>query len=193
MGTMSARLLGDRNELGGQDKAARRVSPANQRLAADDALLDHADQRLIVKFELVSRKRRAQVVFQRNAGSQKGVHFRFKEPVHGLSVGLGAVERDIGVLQNLVGVHAVVRRDGDADANADRKVVPVDAIGRAQDFDHPLRQRRRALGTIDLALDDREFIAAQTCDEVRLTNGFARTGSRPLGAIDRRWGGRTCR
>jgi hypothetical protein len=41
-------LLGERNELGRRDVAARRVRPAQQRLEADDVVRFEVDERLVV-------------------------------------------------------------------------------------------------------------------------------------------------
>ena len=57
---------------------------------------------------------------------QGGVHARLEEMVGAAAFALGAVEREVGVLQQRLGVDAVARRDRDADAGADDDVVAVD-------------------------------------------------------------------
>ena len=111
-----AGLLRDRNELGRRDHAALGMVPAQQRLAADDPVVADVDQRLVVQLELAAHERLAQVDLQRAARLHARVHLRLEEAVGAAAVGLGAVQRHVGVLQQLIRLGAVVRRHGDADA-----------------------------------------------------------------------------
>ena len=87
------------------------------------------DERLVVQLELAVGERLAQVELERAARLQPRVHLGLEEAVDAAPVRLGAIERHVGVLQQLVGVVAVARRDGDADAGADHHLVAVDVEG----------------------------------------------------------------
>jgi hypothetical protein len=56
---------------------------------------------------------------------QTGIHFRFEETEGAATVILGAIERDVGVLEKLLAVRSVLGRDRDADADADGDAMSV--------------------------------------------------------------------
>ena len=93
--------------------------PAQQRLEAADLVAREVDERLVVELELAVGQRLAQIDLQLAARLHVGVHVRLEEAVDAAPLGLGPVEGEIGVLEQLVGIGAVARRDGDADAGAD--------------------------------------------------------------------------
>ena len=84
------------DERVGWDQPARGMLPAGERLESEDLAVD-LGLRLIVQDELVVRDRRAQIVLQRVALAQAPVHVGVEEADHVAAVGLGAVERGIGV------------------------------------------------------------------------------------------------
>src|SRR3546814_9187392 len=89
--------------------------PADQRFVADDALLPGGDDRLIGDVELVLRERVAQIVFERLAVLRPDEQFRAVEAVDAAPVGLGGVEREIGVADQAFRILAVLGGDRDAD------------------------------------------------------------------------------
>ena len=97
--------------------------PAQQRLEAGDLAARDVDERLVVQLELVGEQRLAQIELEPAALLHLRVHFRLEEVVGAAALGLGAVERHVGVAQQLVGLVAVGRRHGDADAGADDDLV----------------------------------------------------------------------
>ncbi len=98
---------------------------------------------------------------------------RSKKAVRAAAVAFGEIERHVGVLQQQIGVGAVVRRDGDADTGADDDVAALDVIGPADQFDDARGELAALLRPTDIGLNDREFVAADAGDEIR---GWHRLG-----------------
>ncbi len=65
------------------------------------------------------------------------------------------------MLEQLVGVVAVSRRDGDPDAASDADVMPLHLHRLAQRFQDPLPQQDHVFGALRADADHREFVAAQ--------------------------------
>ena len=127
-----AGLLGQRDELDRRDEAALGVMPAQQRLQTADLVALEVDERLVVELELAVGQRLAQVELQLAARLHVGVHVRLEEAVDAAPLALGAVQGEVGVLEQLVGIGAVAGRHGDADAGADRDLMAVDVEGLAR-------------------------------------------------------------
>jgi len=66
--------------------------------------------------ERAARQRVAQIELEIAACLRLDIHVLLEEAPGAASVGLGAVERHVGILQERVGIDAVARRDSDADA-----------------------------------------------------------------------------
>ena len=151
--------------------------PAYQGLEAADFLARQVDDRLVVQLEFACRQRLAQVLLHDAAGLHLQVHHGFEEAERAAAVALGAVEREVGVAQQFVGVRSVAGADRNADADADHGLLAVDVIGLAQRVDDALRQRSGLGGVRDRGLHDHEFIAAHPRDGV----GLANEAAQPLG------------
>src|SRR5690349_5687532 len=82
---------------------------------------------------------------------------------------LGLVEREVGVLEQVLAAAAVLRRERDADAGADAQRVAVEPQRFVNRLEQPPREPERllALRTVG-ALQDREFVAAEPRHEVGL-------------------------
>src|SRR6202008_3650785 len=119
------------NEFGRRNVAALGMIPAQQRLEARDLAGLQQQDRLIMDLELAVGDRLAQVELEQAARLQPLVHLALEEAMGAAAVALGEVERHVGVLQQQVGVDAVVGRDGDADAGADYDVAALDVVGPA--------------------------------------------------------------
>ena len=126
-----AGLLGDRDELGGGDVAARRVMPADQRLEGRDLALRHGDDGLEGEGELALLDRGADVELERAALLRHDVEVLLEVLDAVPAVRLGLVERHVGALQQHVDGLAVKRGQGDAEARADVDAVAVDLVGLA--------------------------------------------------------------
>ena len=67
-------------------------------------------------FETAIDHRLSQILFHGEPGLGAGVHGRLEEAMGAASFGLGGVHRQIGVLDQLIEIGAVLRRQRDADA-----------------------------------------------------------------------------
>ena len=115
--------------------------PAHQRFERDDAVAGDVADRLIVDFEFVALQRRAQIQFQYAPRLGAGVHSGLEEAVGAAAVGLGAIKREVGFLQELIRILAVLGRQRDADADADDELVTADIVGRGDLLDDVARQQ----------------------------------------------------
>jgi hypothetical protein len=79
------------------------VLPPQQRLGAVDATRSGVHDRLVVQDELLGGDRAAQLGLQLEAAQEGRVHAVLVEAVAARALVLGAVERDVGVAQDLVG------------------------------------------------------------------------------------------
>ena len=121
--------------------------------------------------------RMAQVEFEPAPRLHSGVHRRFEEAVGAAPFRLGAIEREIGVLQQLIGFIAVGRCEGDADADADLYLMVTDHDRRAHDLDKAARQGGHRARLILSDLQHGKFVAADPGQEV----GFTQRAAEPLG------------
>src|SRR5215471_17117208 len=133
-------FLGQRNELVGRHQAALRMPPAYQRLRPAQPAGRDVDDRLIEQLELAAGHRFAQVVLQLMAGIRLPGHLHVEEAVAVAALRLAAIEREVGVLDQLGGLAAVGRGDGDADAGADADGTALDDVRRPHQLDDALRQ-----------------------------------------------------
>src|SRR5580704_17852378 len=158
-------FLGDRNKFVGADQTPLRVIPAQQRLEATDLAARKLDKRLIVELELVGQQRLAQVEFQTAALLHLSVHLRLEEMVAAAPVCLGAIERHVGVAQQLIGLVAVGRRHGNAYTGADDDLVAMN-LERLQQRFNDLGGKLASLAGAGLALHDGKLIAAKAGNRI---------------------------
>ena len=164
-------FLRERNEFVGRNHSAFRMPPAHQSLDTAGAQRDDIDDALIVNLEFLARDRVAQIHFERAPQPRFGIHLVLEEAVIVAAFALGAIEREVGILQELRRVGAVVRRNGDADGNADDDLVALDLVGLADQADQALGEIDGLLPVVvvDL-LQDGEFVAAEPADRVALAH-----------------------
>ena len=98
-------------------QAALRVLPAHQRLGADQPAARQRDLRLQVEAQLVALDGLAQLGQQRQR-LRAGASIAGRRPAAPLRAALGGVHRDLGAVEQRVGVVGVLRPAGDADARA---------------------------------------------------------------------------
>src|SRR5690348_2507659 len=96
------------------------MTPANQHFGAAAAQRLHIDNGLVVELKLAARDRPAQIVLELLALTGLGLHRWLEQSISVAAASLGLVQRKISVLDQRVGLGAVVRRIGDADAGANR-------------------------------------------------------------------------
>ena len=97
-----ADLLGQRNER--RRAAPGRFSGWCQRISASKPLIvvgREIDDRLVVELELAGGERLAQVVLHRAPRLHLRVHLRLEEAVGAAPVALGAIERQVGIADQL--------------------------------------------------------------------------------------------
>lgn len=170
-------LLGDGDEFARRDEAARRVDPAHQGLEPADAPGPEVVDGLVMQLEFAVGQGLAQVEFEGTPGLKADVHVDLEEAPRAPTVGLGTVQGDVGVLEELVTTGAVARCEADADADADADLMSVEGVGRADHLDDAPGQHRGVVRAMDVAEDDREFVAAEARDRIDL----AHAGTEALG------------
>ncbi len=128
-----------------------------------------------MQFEFFADQRLAQVHFQFAPRFHSHVHVRLEKPKSSASVGLGAVERHVGVAQQRIGLLRVERRDRDADADIGDNLVPFDLVRLDDRLADALGKRSRVGRFLHLGHDDGEFVAAQTGNRIGLSGAAAQT------------------
>ena len=87
--------------------------------------------------------------------------------------GLGGIHRQIRVLQDLVEIGAVLRRQRNADAGVGGDLVAEAFVGLPDRLEHPRHQIGDVGHGLDRGLDDREFVAAEARDEIARSDASA--------------------
>ena len=148
------------------------MAPAHQRLAAGDRVGLQVEAGLVVDLEAAVDERLAQVHFQAAAGADLGLHVGFEEAIGAAAGGLGRVHRQIRVLQDLVDIGAVLRRQRDADTGVGGHLMAETLVGRADRSEDAADQLHHVVDILDPGLNDGKLVAAEPGHEV----GFARAG-----------------
>jgi hypothetical protein len=147
-----------------------RVVPARERLDAYRLLAPEVDLELIVDLELAAGEGRAEVALERAAVLQAAVHFRFEEAEGVASFVLGAIERDVGVLEKAGGLLGVAWGKRHANARCDDNLVAIEVEGLDQRREQPATKGLGLLGPLDPHLNESKLIAADARDRVGLTH-----------------------
>src|SRR5438874_10825878 len=95
------------------------MTPSQQRLEPVYTAREYVDERLVVELELLDHDRPAKIELQQAARLRPLIHLRFEEAMGAAPVHLGAIEREIGILQQLVRIRVGVGGERNADACAD--------------------------------------------------------------------------
>ena len=175
-----AGVFRDRDEFGGRDHAAFGMAPAQQRLAAGHLVAAEIDQRLVVDFEAAVHQRLAQILLQGKPRLGAGIHRRLEEAIGPAAVGLGAVHRQIGILDQLIEIGAVLRRQRDADAGIGRELVTEAFIGLPDRLMNARHEFHDVARVPDGGLDHRELVAAQPRDMIGLADAAPDAGGHGL-------------
>ena len=112
-------------------------------------------------------QRLAQILLHGQPRLGAGIHRRLEEAIGPAAVGLGGVHRQVGVLDQLVEIGAVLRRQRDADAGVGRKLVAEALIGLPDRLVDPRDEFDDVGGVPDGGLDHGEFVAAEPRDRDR--------------------------
>src|SRR5262245_38283094 len=97
--------------------------PAQQRLEARNPAGLQVQDRLVMDLELAVSDRLAQIELERAARLHSLVHLRLEDMITAAPFALGAVERHIGVAQELVSRRSIGGRHRDTDADADHELM----------------------------------------------------------------------
>src|SRR5262249_34227205 len=103
------------------------------------------------------------------------IHLRLEETVSAAALAFGSIQRQVRVLEKLVGVRCIIGTKGDADTSANQQLVTVDVIGGADFLDDAQGQRCCSKRLVDVGLEDRKFVSAEARYGVLLPNAAAQT------------------
>jgi hypothetical protein len=112
---MSPEFFGDRNEDRRRNDARGRMGPARQRFHAHHGIAGGVDDRLIGGGEAVVSDRVQEIAFQELALRQVGVHGRVVDAGAVAPFVLGAIQRHVGITQDVAGVARAPVDHRDAD------------------------------------------------------------------------------
>ena len=141
----------------------RQRSSASQPVTS---LLREIEQRLVVDFEAAIGHRLTKILLHGEPRLGAGVHGRLEEAMGAAPFGLGAVHRQIGVLDQLIEIGAVLRRQRDADAGIGREMMAEALIGLPDRLVNPRHEFHDVGAVADAGLDHRKFVAAEPGDQI---------------------------
>ncbi|ODS03010.1 hypothetical protein AUC71_12115 [Methyloceanibacter marginalis] len=148
------------------------MPPADQGLVAGQLAVLQTELRLIVEIELVLAQGAAEIALQTAAFLERRIHGRLEEAEGVAAVFLGAIKREIGVLQQCVVRLGVEGAQGNADAGRGCDLMAVHLVTGAQRIAEAAGKPHGILGRLDLLSDDGELVTAKPADEIDLSNIF---------------------
>ena len=169
-------FFGNRHELCRRHEPALRVTPADESLDAGELPRVQAHYRLIVQHEFVTFDGAVQSAFEGLPIGRVPVHLRLEEPIVVAPTVLGVVHREIRMLQQCLGLRAVIGVGDDSNACGEMQILLVDAMRRAQGEEYFLGGDGRIRRLGHFGEQDHEFIASLPADGVRA----AYAGKQPL-------------
>src|SRR5205809_3056712 len=188
-----ARVLQNRNEFPREDQTLLGMPPAQQRLeTADEAGLER-HLGLVVEEELLLIDRPAQRRLHPHARERPLVHLAGEVLVGIAALFLGAIHGGVGVHDQGLGVVAVGREQGDADARADIGVVRIELERPAEGVQDFLRNDTRVPRLREVRHDRAELVAAEPAHRIAAAHALRKTvgrfleqlvpGAVPLGVV----------
>ena len=138
-----SRFLGNGDELARRQQTALGVTPAQQRLRAENPPVGRGRRSVDIPARTPGAATLARVRLARPPLLQALVHFRVVKPPAATPVGFRTVEREIGGFHQRAGIAAILRRPGNADADADPHQLAVELIRARNAFDDARRRPRR--------------------------------------------------
>src|SRR5215212_9963992 len=102
------------------------MGPAQQSLETTDLIAFQVHQRLVVQGEFAVDQGATQIMLELAPSLHALVHLGREKSVRATSFTLCQVERQIGVLHELIRVGAIIRRNRDADACANERVMAME-------------------------------------------------------------------
>ena len=175
-----AGMLGDRDELRRRDFADGRMVPARQRFDADDLFAAGIHDRLVGGGKPVVLDGVEQVAFEEFAVGQVRIHRRVVDAGAVAAFVLGAIERHVGVAQNVGGIAGAAVDHRNADTGADDDVVAADHVGRADRGNDAAGDRLQRIRIRGAMGDDGELVAAEAGHQIVAAHDVAQ----PLGDVE---------
>ena len=157
------------------------MPPANQRFCSDHRPGVEMDLRLVVQLELASGQGVIQADLDGPPFDRAHVHARFEELIPPELSALGAVHRIVGVVDQRVGVFAVLGIDAHTDRRGDAELETIDAVRGRDRGDDGVHRDGRVLDRGDV----REQNHGNSSPPRRLTVSELRTQWRKRCPIDR--------
>jgi len=154
-------LLGQGHEDARRHEPARGVAPAHQRLEPHEVPPARGHLRLVVEREFVRLDGLAEVAFEVAAFGHRLVHGGFEHAVGVPPLQLRPVEGEVGALEHLLAALAVLRHQGDADAEADLHPLLAEGDRRVHGKDEAPRQILDGGEVASLGHQHGELVAAQ--------------------------------
>ena len=130
----------------GETWPRRGVTPPQQCLEAGDPSRAQVDDRLIDDLELAPGERAVQVELERRSRLHALVHGCVEEAVGAAPFSLGAIQCEISVADEPIGLRAAIQRQHDADAGAHVQHMAVHLVGCVERVDDALRELGRLSG-----------------------------------------------
>ena len=149
------------DEFGRRNHAAGRVLPAHQRFKAGDLFGFQAVLRLEEHVERISFQRHPKVSDQFTPGTDDVAHLFFEEPIGIAPVGLGFVQRQIRLFEDLVAIDRYLMGNRDADAHSNHNLFIEHRIGHGDFVDNRLSELVEAIAHGHQVGDDGKLITAQ--------------------------------
>ena len=139
--------------------------------------LREIEQRLVVEFEAVVGHCLPKILLHGKARLGAGIHVRLEEAMGAAPFGLGGIHCKVGVLDQLIELGAVLRRQRNADAGVGRQLM-AEALAGLADRVINSRHEFHDLGTAaGVGLDHGEFVAAEPGDEIGRPEAILDAGS----------------
>ena len=173
-------VFGQRQELGRQYQAVTGPAPAQQRLAARDALARGLPHRLEVQFELAAPEGLGQRRRLRRPFARVHVHGRRVVARAILASRLRGIHRRVGVAQQRRGVEAVAGEQTDADAGRELQGAAIDDDGCGRRGENLRGERGGVQAVVEIFHHHHELIAAETGHGVHVARAACET-ARHLG------------
>ena len=193
-GDDQAAVFGNGNEIPWRDQPAQGMGPADQCFRAGDFSGLEIDLGLIVQCEFLAFESAPQTLLDGLALHGTNVHGGLEKLVTLAAIFLGLIHGGVRVLDEGLGVQAVVGIDADANAGGDVQIVLVDGMSVRDGLQHSSRGDRSILGLLHFRKQHDEFIASLAADGVRgahaihqaFGNGLQKfvAGRMPQGIVD---------
>src|SRR5260370_448532 len=142
------------------------MAPAQQGFAAGDLVIPETDAGLVIDLQRTVCYRLAQIDFQFAACLYLRVHVRLEETIGSPPRRFGGIHRQIRILQNLIEIDTLLGSQRNANAGVGGYLMTETFEGLPDRIENPVHEIDDFGGGFDRALNDGEFVATQSGDEV---------------------------